>query len=214
MARHAGVSRSTVSGIWRRNGPKPHGTRTFKLSKDKHFERKLCDVIGLCLDPPETAISLCCGEKTQCQALERTQPGLPLGIGHTPGRRRTTATVTGRSACSPAMSYLEGKLIYRTVRSRNTPTKNGCASLSRIRREVPKDLDVHMIADNCSTHKLAKVKAWLELHKRFHMCFTPIWSPWMNLVERLFADLTERCIRSGSFTSVKELTGAITTYLA
>jgi len=211
MARHAGVSQSTVSRIWRRNGLKPHRTRTFKLSNDKHFERKFWDVIGLYLDPPERAVVLCCDEKTQCQALERTQPGLPLGIGHI--RTRTHDYYRHGTICLfAAMSYLEGKLIYRTEQ-KHTHVE-WLRFLKQIHREVPKDLDVHLIADNYSTHKHAKVKAWLKRHKRFHMHFTPTSSSWMNLVERFFADLTADCIRAGSFTSVKQLTDAITTYLA
>ena len=211
MARHAGVSQSTVSRIWHRNGLKPHRTRTFKLSKDKDFERKFWDVIGLYLDPPEKAVVLCCDEKTQCQALERTQPGLPLGIGHI--RTQTHDYYRHGTICLfAAMSYLEGKLIYRTEK-KHTHVE-WLRFLKQIQREVPQDLDVHLIADNYSTHKHAKVKAWLKRHKRFQMHFTPTSSSWMNLVERFFADLTEDCIRAGSFASVQELTDAITTYLA
>ncbi len=211
MARHAGVSQSTVSRIWRRNGLKPHRTRTFKLSKDKHFERKFWDVIGLYMDPPEKAVVLGCDEKTRCQALERTQPELPPGTGHI--RTQTHDCYRHGTICLfAAMSYLEGKLIYR--REQKHSHVEWLRFLKQIHREVPKDLDVHLIADNCSTHKHAKVKAWLKRHKRFHMHFTPVSSSWMNLVERFFADLTEDCIRPGSFASVKQLTDAITTYLA
>ena len=211
MARHAGVSLSTVSRIWRRNGLKPHRTRTFRLSKDKHSERKFWDVIGLYLDPPEKAVVLCCDEKTQCQALERTQPGLLLGIGHI--RTQTNDCYRHWKICLfAAMSYLEGKLIYRTEQKH--PHVEWFRFLKQIHREVPKDLDVPLIADNCSTHKHAKVKSWLKQHQRFHMHFTPTSSSWMNLVERFFADLTEDCIRAGSLASVKQLTDAITSYPA
>ncbi len=211
MANRAGISQSSVSRIWRRNDLKPHRTRTFKLSNDKHFESQFWDVIGLYLDPPEKAVVLCCDETTQCQALERTQPGLPLGMGHI--RTRTHDYYRHGTICLfAAMNYLEGKLIYRTER-RHTHVE-WLRFLKQIDREVPKDLDAHLIADNYSTHKHAKVKAWLKRHKRFHMHYTPTSSSWMNLVERFFADLTQDCVRAGSFASVKELTDAITAYLA
>ena len=143
--------------------------------------------------------------------MERTQPGLPLGIGHI--RTRTHDYHRHGTICLfAAMSYLEGKLIYRTE-EKHTQVE-WLRFLKQIRREVPRDVDVHLIADNYSTHKHAKVKAWLKRHKRFHMHFTPTSSSWMNLVERFFADLTEDCIRAGSLASVKELTDAITTCLA
>ena len=152
-------------------------------------------MIGLYLDPPERAVVLCFDEKSQCQALERTQPGLPLGIGHI--RTRTRDHHRHETICLfAAMSYLEGKLIYRTDQ-KHTDVE-WLRFLKQIRREVPKDVDVHLIADNYSTHKHAMVKAWLKRHKRFHMHFTPTSSSWMNLVERFFADLTEDCIRAGS----------------
>ena len=165
MARQAGVSQSTVSRIWRRNGLKPHQTRTFKLSKDEHFERKFWDVIGLHPDPPEKAIVLWCDEKTQRQALERTQPGLPLGIGHIRTQIRDYYR-HGTVCLSAAMSYLEGKLIYRTEQKHNHV--EWLRFLNQIHREVPKDLDVHLIADNYSTHKHAKVKAWLKRYNRLN----------------------------------------------
>ena len=211
MAREAGVSASTVGRIWRRNGLKPHRTKTFKLSNDRDFERKFWDVIGLYVDPPEKSVVLCCDEKTQCQALERTQPGLPLGTGHI--RTRTHDYYRHGTICLfAALSYLEGKLIYRTEQQHTH--LEWLRFLKQIDREVPKELAVHIIADNYSTHKHAKVTAWLGRHGRFHMHFTPTSSSWMNLVERFFADLTEDCVRAGSFTSVKELTDAITAYLA
>ena len=211
MAREAGVSQSSVSRIWRRNDLKPHRTKSFKLSKDKDFERKFWDVIGLYLDPPEKSVVLCCDEKTQCQALEHTQPGLPPGIGHVPTRTHDYYR-HGTIRLFAAMSYLEGKLIYRTEKKHTH--LEWLRFLKQIDREVPEDLDIHMIADNYSTHERGKVKAWLGKHKRFHMHFTPTSSSWMNLVERFFADLTQDCVRAGSFASLRELTDAITTYLA
>ena len=211
MARQAGVSPSTVGRIWRRNDLKPHRSKTFKLSNDKDFERKFWDVIGLYLDPPEKSVVLCCDEKTQCQALERTQPGLPLGSGHV--RTRTHDYYRHGTICLfAALSYLEGKLIYRTEQKHTH--LEWLRFLKQIQREVPKELDVHIIADNYSTHKHAKVQTWLQRHKRFHIHFTPTSSSWLNLVERFFSDLTEDCVRAGSFASLKELTDAITSYLS
>ena len=168
-------------------------------------------MIGLYLDPPEKAVVLCCDEKTQCQALERTQPGLPLGAGHI--RTRTHDDYLHGTVCLfAALSYLEGKLIYRTER-KHTHVE-WLRFLQQIHREIPKELIVHIIADNYSTHKHAKVKAWLQRHKRVRMHFTPTSSSWMNRVERFFADLTEDCIRPASCTSAKELTDSIISYLA
>ena len=211
MAAEAAVSQSTVSRIWRRSGLKPHRTKTFKLSNDKDFERKFWDVIGLYVDPPEKSVVLCCDEKTQCQALERTQPGLPLGEGYICTRTHDYYR-HGTVCLFAAMSYLEGKLIYRTEQAHTHV--EWLRFLKQIQREVPKELAVHIIADNYCTHKHAKVQAWLKRHKRFHMHFTPTSSSWMNMVERFFADLTEDCVRAGSFANVKALTDAITAYLS
>ena len=156
MARQAGVSASSVGRIWRRNGLKPHRTKTFKLSNDKHFERKFWDVIGLYVDPPEKSVVLCCDEKTQCQALERTQPGLPLGNGQI--RTRTHDYYRHGTICLfAALSYLEGKLIYRTEQKHTH--LEWLRFLKQIEREVPPELAVHIIADNYSTHKHAQVQA-------------------------------------------------------
>jgi len=211
MAAAVGVSHHSVHTIWRRNDLKPHLLRTFKISNDPHFEEKFWDVIGLYLNPPDKAIVLCCDEKSQCQALERTQPGLPLGIGHIRTRthdykRHGTVTLFA------ALNYLEGKLITRTA-TRHTHVE-WLRFLKQIERETPKHLAVHIIADNYATHKHAKVKQWLEKHPQFQLHFTPTGSSWLNLVERFFADLTVECIREGSFQSVRELVEAIDEYLA
>ena len=211
MAAASGVSHRTVQRIWERNDLKPHLVRTFKLSKDPNFEAKFWDVIGLYLNPPEKALVLCCDEKTQCQALERTQPGLPLGIGHIRTqthdyKRHGTVTLFA------ALNYLDGKILSRTE-ARHTHVE-WLRFLKQIHRETPKDLAIHIIADNYSTHKQAKVKDWLKKHARFHMHFTPTGSSWMNLVERFFADLTQDCIRDGSFRAVRELVEAIQDYLS
>lgn len=211
MARHAGVSKSHVQAIWSRNDIKPHVRRTFKLSRDPNFEPKFWDIVGLYLAPPQKAVVLCCDEKSQCQALERTQPGLPLGMGH-------VCTEThdyirhGTLTLFAALSYLDGKIHTQTA-ARHTHVE-WLRFLKHIDREVPHELDLHLIVDNYATHKHAAVRAWLAKRPRFHMHFTPTSSSWMNLVERFFRDLTVDVVRHGSFTSVKELSYAITDYLA
>src|SRR5271165_6885796 len=179
MARQVGISPASVQRIWAANEIKPHLTRTFKLSNDPHFETKFWDVIGLYLNPPDEALVLCCDEKSQCQALERTQPSLPLGIGHIRTRthdykRHGTVTLFA------ALNYLEGKLITRTEAH---PTHvEWLRFLKQIDRETPKELAVHILADNYATHKHAKVKEWLKKHARFQLLFTPTGSSWLNLV--------------------------------
>jgi len=175
MAREAGISQASVQRLWAANAIKPHLSRTFKLSKDKPFETKFWDVIGLYLDPPEKALVLCCDEKSQCQALERTQPGLPLGVGHV--RTRTHDYIRhGTLTLFAALNYLDGKLISRIAKRHRH--QEWLAFLKTINREVPADLTLHLIADNYATHKHAKIKAWLAKHPRFHMHFTPTSSSW------------------------------------
>lgn len=211
MAAEVGISHHSVHEIWRRNGLKPHLVRTFKIPNDPKCEEKFWDVIGLYLNPPDQALVLCCDEKSQCQALERTQPGLPLGIGHIRTqthdyKRHGTITLFA------ALNYLEGKLITRTEQ-RHTHVE-WLRFLKQIDSEVPKTLAVHVIADNYATHEHANVKAWLKRHPRFQMHFTSTGSSWMNLVERFFAGLTGDCIREGSFQSIRELIEAIEDDLA
>jgi transposase len=210
MALMAGVSKATVQRLWAANDIKPHLTRTFKLSKDKQFEKKFWDVIGLYLNPSEKALILCCDEKSQCQALERTQPGLPLGVGHIKTKthdyfRHGTLTLFA------ALNYLDGKLITRIAKRHRH--QEWLAFLKTIERETPSALELHLIADNYATHKHAEVKRWLAKHPRFHMHFTPTSSSWLNLVERFFRDLTD-FITARSFASVGELSDAIITFLA
>jgi transposase len=211
MASAVGISHQSVHSIWKKNDLKPHQVRTFKLSRDPRFEEKFWDIVGLYLDPPDKALVLCCDEKSQCQALERTQPGLPLGIGHI--RTRTHDYKRhGTITLFAALSYLDGKLISRT--ERHHTHVEWLRFLKQIERETPRGLTTHVIADNYATHKHKKVKAWLGRHPRFHMHFTPTSSSWMNLVERFFGELTADCIRDGSFRNVQELTDAIVQYLA
>ena len=210
MAAMAGVSKASVQRLWAANDIKPHLTRTFKLSQDQQFEAKFWDVIGLYLNPPEKALVLCCDEKSQCQALERTQPGLPLGIGHI--KTKTHDYIRhGTLTLFAALNYLDGKLISRIAQRHRH--QEWLAFLKTIDRETPSALDVHLIADNYATHKHAEVKRWLAMHPRLHMHFTPTSSSWLNLVERFFRDVTD-FITAKSFGSVAELSAAIIAFLA
>jgi transposase len=211
MAQHAKISPAQVQRIWSANDIKPHVLRTFKLSRDKDFEAKFWDVIGLYLNPPDKALVLCCDEKSQCQALQRSQPGLPLGIGHI--RTRTHDYVRhGTVTLFAALNYLDGKIISRVAEHHDRA--EWLNFLKQIDRQTPKGLALHLIADNYGTHKHPEVKDWLLKHPRFHMHFVPTSSSWLNLVERFFRDISEEAISEGSFASVRELTLAIEIYLA
>ena len=200
MAQAVGMSPDSVHRIWKANDIKPHLTKTFKVSDDKRFEEKFWDVIGLYLDPPEKALVLCCDEKCQCQALERSQPGLPLGVGEL--RTRTHDYKRhGTITLFAALNYLDGKLIARTE-EQHTHVE-WLRFLKQIDRETPKELDLHLIVDNYSTHKEDRVKQWLSRHLRFHLHFTPTSSSWLNLIERFFGELTQDVIRDGSFPASK-----------
>ncbi len=211
MAREVGVSKDTVARVWRTNDLKPHLRRVFKVSQDPNFEPKFWDVIGLYLDPPICSVVLCCDEKSQCQALERTQPGLPLGQGHI--RTQTHDYYRhGTSTLFAALDYLRGKVFAQQLpRHRH---QEWLKFLRYLDQQIEGHLDVHLIADNYATHKHAKVKAWLTKHPRFQMHFTPTSASWMNLVERFFGELTQDVILPGSFASVRELTDAIAKHLA
>jgi transposase len=221
MAQATGVSKATVQRLWAANAIKPHLSRAFKLSNDPQFEAKFWDVIGLYLDPPEKALVLCCDEKSQCQALERTQPGLPLGIGHV--RTRThDYTRHGTITLFAALSYLDGKIFSQTA-PRHTH-RHWLAFLKQLDQETPGDLSLHLIIDNYATHKHPNVRRWITWrnarHRRAHasdrivLHFTPTSSSWLNLVERFFRDLTEEVVREGSFASLRQLVSAIEAYLA
>lgn len=211
MARRAGISPASVQRVWAANEIKPHLVRTFKLSNDPQFEAKFWDVIGLYLQPPAKALVLCCDEKSQCQALERTQPGLPLGLGHI--RTRThDYTRHGTVTLFAALNYLDGKILSTTA-ERHTHLE-WLAFLKKVHRQTPPELALHLIVDNYATHKHPAVVAWLANHPRVHVHFTPTGSSWLNLVERFFRNLTEDVVREGSFESVGALTTAINVYLA
>lgn len=211
MAKAVGISPDSVHRIWKANDIKPHLVRTFKLSNDPRFVEKFWDVIGLYLDPPERSLVLCCDEKSQCQALERTQPGLPLGVGEI--RTKTHDYKRhGTITLFAALNYLNGKLIART--EEHHTHVEWLRFLKQINRETPKELDLHLIVDNYGTHKEANVVAWLSKHPRFHVHFTPTSSSWLNMVERFFGEVTQDVIREGSFASVRELVDDIMSYLA
>lgn len=211
MAREAGVSPASVQRIWSANEIKPHVIKTFKLSNNPDFEATFWDVIGLYLTPPDKALVLCCDEQSQCQALERTQPGLPLGIGHI--RTQTHDYIRhGTVTLFAALNYLDGRILSTTA-PRHTHVE-WLAFLKKIHRQTPPELALHLIVDNYATHKHPVVRAWLEKHPRVHVHFTPTGSSWLNLVERFFRQLTDDVVRDGSFTSVKQLVDAINVHLA
>ncbi len=210
MAKAQGVSPATVQRVWAARGLKPHLVKTFKLSNDKRFEEKLVDVVGLYLDPPDQAVVLCMDEKSQIQALDRTQPGLPMKRGRA-GTMTHDYKRNGTTTLFAALNVLTGVVIGQCLpRHRH---EEFLKFLRRIDREVPKGLAVHMILDNYATHKHPDVVAWLDKHPRFHLHFTPTSSSWLNLVERWFRDLTDKAIRRGVFGSVPALITAIEEYL-
>ena len=211
MAKAQGVSPATVQRIWSARGLKPHRLETFKLSNDKRFEEKLVDVVGLYLNPPEKAVVLCMDEKSQIQALDRTQPSLPMKKGRA-GTMTHDYKRNGTTTLFAALDVLTGTVIGQCLpRHRNIEVLK---FLRTIDREVPKGLQIHLILDNYSTHNHANVKKWLAKHPRFHLHFTPTSSSWLNLIERWFGKLTDKAIRRGVFQSVPELTTAIEAYLA
>ncbi|MBM3272952.1 IS630 family transposase [Candidatus Kaiserbacteria bacterium] len=211
MAAELGVSASTVMRHWHANGLKPHIVRGFKVSRDPKFVEKLEDIVGLYMSPPEHALVLCCDEKSQVQALDRTQPGLPLKKG-----RAETMTHdykrNGTTTLFAALNVLDGQVIGQ-CQQHHTHVE-WLKFLKKIDRETPKDKTLHLIADNYATHKHPVVQDWLVKHPRFHMHFTPTSASWLNMVERFFRDITTERLRRGVFTSVPELIGAINEYIA
>lgn len=211
MAAKLNVAPSTVSRHWRANGLKPHLTRSFKVSRDPEFVEKLEDIVGLYMAPPEHALVLCCDEKSQIQALDRTQPGLPLKKGRC---QRMTHDYKrhGTTTLFAALSVLDGQVIGQ-CQPRHTHAE-WLKFLRQIDRRTPKDKTLHLIADNHATHKHPAVQAWLEKHPRFKMHYTPTSASWLNMVERFFRDLTTKRLRRGVFASVPELIAAIDAYVA
>jgi transposase len=210
MAKAQGVSPATVQRIWSARNIQPHRVKTFKLSNDKRFEEKLVDVVGLYLNPPEKAIVLSMDEKSQIQALDRTQASLPMKKGRA-GTMTHDYKRHGTTTLFAALDVLTGTVIGECLpRHRHTEFLK---FLRTIDREVPNGLQVHLILDNYSTHKHDNVKKWLAKHPRFHLHFTPTSSSWLNVIERWFGKLTDKAIRRGVFHSVPDLITAIETYL-
>ena len=210
MAKAQGLSRMTIQRIWNYSQLKPHLTKTFKLSRDKHFVEKLTDVVGLYLHPPDKAIVLSIDEKSQIQALDRTQPLLPLRPG-LPECQTHDYKRNGTTTLFSALNILDGKVIGKCMpRHRH---QEFLKFLKLINVKFP-NIDLHLIVDNYGTHKHPRIKKWLARHPRFHFHFTPTGCSWLNLIERWFRELTQKRIRRGTFKSVKELIGAIDEYIA
>jgi putative transposase len=207
----SGISKSSVQRYFQLFGIKPHRTKSFKLSNDALFIEKLRAVVGLYLNPPDNALVLCVDEKSQCQALERTQPMLPLGLGYVEGvthdyKRHGTTTLFAALDVQNGTVLADCKPRHRH--------QEFLAFLRNIEANVPAQMDIHLIVDNYSTHKHAKVKAWLAKRPHWHIHFTPTYSSWLNQVERFFALITEKAIRRGSFSSVKDLVHKIDHFIS
>jgi transposase len=210
MAKAQGISPAAVQRIWAAHGLKPHLVRTFKLSRDPRFLEKLRDVVGLYLNPPEHALVLCFDEKSQIQALDRTQPGLPLKKGRA-GTQTHDYKRNGTTSLFVALNLLDGTVIGECM-SRHRH-QEFLRFLKRLDRETPRRLPLHLILDNYQTHKHPQVQRWLERHPRFHFHFIPTSSSWLNLVERWLRELTDKAIRRGAFPSVPALVAAIYDYI-
>ncbi|MGH8240944.1 MAG: IS630 family transposase [Pseudomonas sp.] len=211
LSAHLGLSATTVRRVWQRNGLKPHLQATFKLSRDPRFVDKLVDVVGLYLNPPEHAVVLSCDEKSQIQALNRTQPGLPMKRGRA-GTMTHDYQRNGTTTLFAALNTLDGTVISLCQdRHRH---EEWLKFLRLIDRKTPKHLQLHLILDNYATHKHPAVQQWLAKHPRFVMHFTPTSASWLNMVERFFRDLSEKRIKRDSFTSVADLKQAIAQYIA
>ncbi len=210
MAKASGMSQTAVSRIWRAFALQPHRVETFKLSKDPQFIEKVRDIVGLYLDPPERALVLCVDEKSQIQALDRTQPILPMRPGQ-PERRSHDYARYGTTSLFAALDVTSGKVIGECHRRHRS--KEFRSFLDTIEAAVPADLDVHIILDNYGTHKTPLIRRWLMKRPRFTLHFTPTGASWINLVERFFATLTEQQLRRGTHRSTTQLESAIKKYL-
>jgi len=210
MAKAQHLSEASIRRIWHMHNLKPHLLESFKLSRDKNFVEKLTDVVGLYLNPPDKALVLCVDEKSQIQALDRSQPLLPLRPG-VPARQSHDYKRNGTTTLFAALSMLDGKVIGDCMpRHRH---QEFIRFLKKIDGQTPSDLDLHLIVDNYGTHKHPRVKSWLKRHPRFHLHFTPTSSSWLNLIERWFRELTDKRLRRGAFPNVGALIAAITQYL-
>ena len=210
IAHETRISRMTVHRIWQAFGLQPHRQKHFKLSSDAFFVEKIRDIVGLYLSPPENAVVLCIDEKSQIQALERTQPMLPLGLGYVEGvthdyERHGTTTLFA------ALDIVNGEVLARCRRRHRH--QEYLAFLKQVDENVPRNLDVHIIVDNYATHKHPKVKRWLAAHERWHVHYTPTYTSWLNQVEIWFNIITQKAIRRGTFKSVKELIAKIQQYI-
>jgi len=210
MAKAAGISYTSVQRIWRAHELKPHLVKTFKVSRDKNFAAKVEDVVGLYLNPPDKALVLCVDEKSQIQALDRTQPGLPLKKGRA-GTMTHDYKRNGTTTLFAALNMLDGRVIGTCLPRHRR--REFLRFLRLIDQKTPQGLDLHLVVDNYATHKTPAVKRWLKTHPRFHLHFTPTSASWLNMVERFFAEITRNRIRRGAFTSVAELKAAIMDYL-
>src|SRR3989454_7987134 len=211
MAQAAGMSEASVRRIWKKHGLKPHLLRTFKLSNDPLFAEKVADIVGLYLNPPEHALVLSVDEKSQVQALDRTQPGLPMKKGRC-GTMTHDYKRNGTTTLFAALNTLNGSVIETCMPKHRH--QEWIRFLNLIKRNTSTDKTIHIICDNYATHKHAKVAAWLKRNKRFHVHFTPTSASWLNMVERFFRDISERRLRRGVFHSVDELVQAVTDYVA
>lgn len=211
MAKAQGISKATVQRIWSAHGLQPHRTKRFKLSKDPRFTEKLTDVVGLYLNPPDKAVVLCVDEKSQIQALQRTQPGLPMKKGRS-GTMTHDYKRHGTTTLFAALNLLDGRVIGECMAKHRH--QEFLRFLRRLDREFPKETPLHLVLDNYGTHTETSVLRWLDKHPRFTLHFTPTSSSWLNLVERWFRELTEKRVRRGSFESVPELIAAIHEYMA
>jgi len=210
LAKQTGVSKSTVQRVWSAFGLKPHRTESFKLSTDPFFVDKVRDIVGLYLDPPTDALVLCVDEKSQCQALERTQPVLPMGLGHVEGythdyKRHGTTTLFA------ALDIANGKVLAKCKRRHRH--QEFLQFLRHIDANVPGELEIHLIVDNYATHKHDKIRLWLAQRPRYHIHFTPTYSSWLNQVETWFGIITDKAIRRGSFSSTKALVDKINLFV-
>ena len=206
----AGISYSSVQRIWQAHGLKPHLVKTFKVSRDKNFAAKVADVVGLYVNPPDKAVVLCVDEKSQIQALNRTQPGLPMKKGRA-GTMTHDYKRNGTTTLFAALNMLDGKVIGTCMpRHRH---REFLRFLGLVDQQTPAELDLPLIVDNYATHKTPAVQRWLKRHLRFHLHFTPTSASWLNMVERFFAEITRKRIRRGAFKSVADLKSAIMEYL-
>jgi transposase len=220
LAKAIGVGHTTVQRVWKEHGLKPHLTRSFKLSNDPDFKEKVIDIVGLYLNPPDNAVVLSVDEKSQIQALDRTQPGLPMKQGRAGTmthdyKRNGTTTLFAALVAAKAKNVTQmqtGQVIGECMPRHRA--KEFLRFLKKINAAVAKRLDVHVICDNYKTHKTAEVQAWLAKHPRFKIHYTPTSSSWLNLVERLFAEITRQKIRRGAFKSVADLEAAIDAWIA